>query len=59
MNCDGRINASDARVALRVSAKIQETTLYVLYVGDFDGDGKITASEARKILRVAAQIDSF
>lgn len=59
MNCDGRINASDARVALRVSAKIQETTLYVLYVGDFDGNGKITASEARKILRVAAQIDSF
>ena len=59
MNCDGKINASDARTALRISARIQETTVYALFVGDFDSDGRITASEARKILRVAARLDSF
>lgn len=59
MNNDGYITAADARIALRISAKIQNATEYDLIVGDFNGDGKITAAEARKILRVAALIDSF
>lgn len=59
MNNDGNISAADARIALRIAAKLQTVTEYELFVGDLDGDGKITAAEARKILRVAAMIDSF
>lgn len=59
MNCDAKITAADARIALRIASKLQETTEYDLFVGDFDGDGKITAGEARKILRVASHIDQF
>lgn len=59
MNNDGNISAADARIALRIAAKMQAATEYELFVGDLDGDGKITAAEARKILRVAARIDSF
>lgn len=59
MNCDAKITAADARIALRIAAKIQTPTEYELFVGDIDGNGKITAAEARKILRVAAMIDTF
>ncbi len=59
MNNDGNITAADARIALRIAAKLQTPNEYELFVGDLDGDGKITAAEARKILRVAAHIDSF
>lgn len=59
MNNDGNITAADARIALRIAAKLQTPTEYELFVGDLDSDGRITASEARKILRVAAHIDSF
>ncbi len=59
MNCDAKISAADARIALRIAAKLQDATEYDLFVGDFDGNGRITAAEARKILRVSAKIDSF
>lgn len=59
MNCDGNITASDARIALRIAAQLEEVTEYYLFVGDFNEDGRITASEARRILRVAARIDTF
>ncbi|MBR3868042.1 MAG: dockerin type I repeat-containing protein [Clostridia bacterium] len=59
MNNDGNITAADARIALRIAAKLQTVTEYELFVGDLNGDGLITAAEARKILRVAAHIDSF
>lgn len=59
MNNDGNITAADARIALRIAAKLQTPTEYELFVGDLDSDGRITAAEARKILRVAAYIDSF
>ncbi len=59
VNYDGKLTASDARLALRMAANLEETTDYVLYVADFDDNGKITAAEARKILRVSARIDTF
>lgn len=59
VNYDGKLTASDARLALRIAANLEETTEYVIYVADFDANGRITASEARKILRVSAKIDSF
>lgn len=57
MNMDGRVTAADARLALRISAKIDELTAYALLVGDINQDGKITALDARKVLRIAAKLE--
>ena len=57
MNMDGKVTAADARLALRISAKIDELTAYALLVGDINQDGKLTAADARKILRIAAKIE--
>ena len=58
-NGDGKITAADARIALRISAKVDSLEKYNLTaeVLDVTGDGKITAADARKILRIAAKIE--
>ena len=57
MNMDGKITAADARLALRIAARIDELTAYSLLVGDINQDGKLTAADARKILRISAKIE--
>ena len=52
---DGKITATDARLAAKISAKLEP---YVK-AADLDGDGIVTSTEARKILRVSAKLDSF
>ncbi len=59
INNDGKVNAADARLALRGAAKVEPLEDDAFYAGDVDADGKITAKDARKILRVAANIDTF
>ena len=59
LNNDGKVTASDARKALRISARIESFGDYEMLAGDIDDDGKITASDARAILRVSAGLDSF
>ena len=58
-NGDGKITAADARIALRISAKVDSLETYNLTVAvlDVTGDGKLTAADARKILRIAAKIE--
>lgn len=56
-NGDGKISAADARIVLRVSAKIETFNENQTAVCDTNGDGKISASDARKILRMSAHID--
>lgn len=58
-NGDGKITAADARIALRISAKVDSLEKYNLTaeVLDVTGDGKLTAADARKILRIAAKIE--
>ncbi len=56
---DGNISAADARIALRISAKLHNATEIQLICADVIHDEVINASDARKILRVAAKIDSF
>lgn len=56
---NGEITASDARLALRISAKIDKFDSGVCYVSDVDRNGKITAADARKILRVSAKLESI
>ena len=55
---DGRITAADARIALRISARLENPTKAQMEVGDLNKDGKITADEARAILRFAARLDA-
>ena len=56
-NCDGKVNAADARFALRCSAKLETPEAGLEYAADINGDGKITASDARTILRVSARLE--
>ncbi len=53
----GKVNAIDARLALRYSAKLDELDEEQLKNADVDNSGVVNAIDARKILRVAAQID--
>ena len=57
VNKDGKITAADARLALRVSAKLETLTDYILKVADMNKDGKITAADARTILRKSAKLE--
>ena len=59
INGDGKVNAADARLALRGAAKVEILENSAFYAADVDADGKITAKDARKILRVAAGLEKF
>ena len=58
-NSDGQITAADARILLRLSAKLEKLESYNVpfAVLDVNGDGQITASDARKVLRQSAKLD--
>lgn len=56
---DGEITAADARIALRIAAKLEKVDNEIFALADVDGNGKITAFDARKILRVSAKLDRF
>lgn len=58
VNSDGNINASDARIALRASAKMETLEGAAFQAADVNGDGRVTANDARSILRYAAKITS-
>lgn len=57
VNGDGNINATDARLALRISARLETPTDAQIKAADIDGNGTVTAGEARKILRYSAKLD--
>ncbi len=57
VNSDGKITAADARLALRISAKLEKGTDYQMLVADVNQDKKITAADARKILRISAKLE--
>ncbi len=57
VNGDGKVNAADARLALRISAKIDVADEKTFKAADFNKDGVITALDARAILRKAAMLD--
>ena len=56
---DGKVDATDARLALRAAAKLDTLTGQAFTNADVDGSGIINAEDARKILRVAAKLESF
>lgn len=62
VNLDGKITAADARLVLRISARLEEypdVGSVVFKNADVNGDGVITAADARIILRVSAGLSSF
>ncbi|MBQ6018757.1 MAG: ABC transporter substrate-binding protein [Clostridia bacterium] len=58
---DGKVKSADARIALRIAARLEtaEKDSPEFKAADVDGDGKIKSSDARMILRVAAKLESF
>ncbi|MDR1630625.1 MAG: dockerin type I repeat-containing protein [Oscillospiraceae bacterium] len=56
---DGYVYASDARMCLRISAKLVEVAEKDFPYYDVDKDGKITAADARLILRAAANLEAL
>ncbi len=57
VNCDAKVNAADARLALRAAAKLENLDTIQRYAADIDGKAGITAADARLILRKAAKLD--
>ncbi len=62
VNLDGTVNAADARLTLRISARLEDypdVSDVVFMNADVNGDGVITAADARIILRVSAALSDF
>ena len=51
VNCDAKITAADARLALRHSARLEKLDDIQFKAADVNMDGKVTAADARLILR--------
>lgn len=56
VNGDGKVTASDARLALRAGASIEKLDSAASDAADVNGDGRVTAADARSILRYASKI---
>ena len=54
VNCDGKITAADARLALRHAAKLEQLDGVRFVAADVNKDNKVTAADARLILRKPA-----
>lgn len=59
ITCDGKVTAADARIALRVTARIDKAEPIAVLAADCDGKANLSASDARIILRVSARIQTF
>lgn len=55
---NGKVTASDARMILRHSAKLENLSDSVIPVADADGNGKVSATDARLVLRFASKLIS-
>ena len=56
VNKDGKINSSDARLLLRISARLTEETDVYHMLGDVNEDGKLNSTDARTVLRISAKL---
>lgn len=59
VNGDAKINASDARLALRASAKLEALSDVQQSAADVDNSGTVTSADARTILRAAAGLEKI
>ena len=56
---DKKVNAADARIALRVGARLETLNEAKMKAADVTLDGKVNAADARKILRVSARLETL
>ncbi|MBQ3537294.1 MAG: hypothetical protein IJA39_01835, partial [Clostridia bacterium] len=54
---NGKIQAADARLALRASVELENLSGVYKTAADTDGDGVIKAADARKILRTSVGLE--
>lgn len=59
VSCNGKVEAEDARLALRASVGLTKFSAFAKSVGDVDKDGKMTAADARLILRASVGLTSL
>lgn len=57
VSLDGNLNAADARLALRASAKLELLTANQIKCADIDRSRQVLANDARMILRASAQLE--
>ena len=57
VDLNGKVEAADARLALRVAAQLETLDDVQLVLADVNADNKIIAADARAILRVSATLD--
>ena len=55
---DGKITAKDARMILRINARLETPDDATNDAADINFDGNVTSKEARSVLRFAARIQS-
>lgn len=58
-DCDGKVTASDARIALRVTVGLEKLPPEIYALCDYDDNGDVDAADARYILRVSVGLDPF
>ncbi len=56
VNSDGRVTAADARMILRIAAKLENPDDITKSAADINSDGSVTTSEARDVLRFSAKL---
>lgn len=56
LNSNGKVDAADARLILRASAKLDSLTTSQKKLADVNSDGNVTAADARTVLRMAAKL---
>lgn len=56
---NGKITAADARLILRIAAKLISVDNFRLSLADYNGDGNVTSQDARFVLRHSAKLDPY
>ena len=59
MDNNNKITASDARLILRIAAKLDIVSNEMLIRADIDNNNKVNASDARKALRISAKLETI
>lgn len=59
VDLSGKINAADARIVLRVAARLMSIDDYRLELADYNSDGNVNAQDARFVLRHSAKLDPY
>lgn len=58
VNADGKITTTDARIVLRIAAKLESADGTKFTAADLNSDGRVMPKEARSVLRFVARLSS-